>query len=74
MVAPDAAARATLMQQVAPLAITQTITYWATDAGQVYRAAATLVAADGSGQRQAVDAGHLALLELRRAGPGHHPT
>ena len=49
-VAPDAATRATLMQQVAPLAITQTITYWATDAGQVYRAAATLVSADGSGQ------------------------
>ncbi len=50
IVAPDAATRAALMEQAGALAITQTITYWATDAGQVYRAAATLVTADRSGQ------------------------
>ncbi len=48
--AADAEARATLIQQLAPLAVPQTITYWVGNSGRIYQAAATLVTADPSGQ------------------------
>jgi len=48
--APDAQSQAALATQVAPLAVQQTITYWADASSRVYRAAATLLAADEAGQ------------------------
>ena len=48
--APDAESRAALEAQVAPLALQQTITYWVGEDGRIYRAAATLLANDESGQ------------------------
>ncbi|PKO22392.1 MAG: hypothetical protein CVU38_09680 [Chloroflexi bacterium HGW-Chloroflexi-1] len=48
--APDAESRAALEAQVAPLALQQTITYWVGEDGRIYRAAATLLATDESGQ------------------------
>jgi hypothetical protein len=49
-IAADDETRSALEAQVAPLAIGQTITYWVGEEGRVYRAAATLLAADESGQ------------------------
>jgi len=48
--APDAASQAALQTQAAPMAVQQTITYWATAEGRVYRATATLLAADQADQ------------------------
>jgi hypothetical protein len=48
--APDAATRAALETQVTPLVVGQTITYWVGEDGRIYRAAATLLAADAAGQ------------------------
>lgn len=48
--APDASSRAALETQIAPLAVGQTITYWVGEDGRIYRAAATLLAADATGQ------------------------
>ncbi len=48
--APDASTRAALETQIAPLAVGQTITYWIGEDGRIYRAAATLLAADATGQ------------------------
>lgn len=45
-VAPDADTQRTLVEQVAPLAVTQTVTFWSNEQGRVYRAAATLLTAD----------------------------
>lgn len=49
-VAPDAAARTTLLEQVTPLAVSQTIMYWVADDGRIYQAAATLLTAGKDGQ------------------------
>jgi hypothetical protein len=49
-VAADDETRSALEAQVAPLAVGQTITYWVGEDGRVYRAAATLLAADETGQ------------------------
>jgi hypothetical protein len=48
--AADDQARAALAAQVAPLATPQTITYWVGADGRIYRAAATILAADAQGQ------------------------
>jgi hypothetical protein len=47
---PDAETRAVLEMQVALLAVQQTITYWVGEDGRIYRAAATLLATDETGQ------------------------
>jgi hypothetical protein len=49
-IAADEETRSALEAQVAPLAIEQRITYWVGEDGRVYRAAATLQAADQSGK------------------------
>lgn len=48
--AADEQTRAALTAQVAPLATPQTITYWVGEDGRIYRAAATILAADTQGQ------------------------
>ena len=48
--APDAASQAALQAQAAAMAVQQTITYWATAEGRVYRATAALLAADQADQ------------------------
>jgi hypothetical protein len=46
----DPEERATMVEQLAPLAVPQTITYWVTENGHIYQATATLVTAGSNGQ------------------------
>jgi hypothetical protein len=46
----DPEERATMVEQLAPLAVPQTITYWVTEKGRIYQATATLVTAGSDGQ------------------------
>ena len=65
----DAAGQASLNEQLKPMAVDQTITYWRGESGRIYKASGDTPCLRQRRATGALDGSELALLELRR--PGH---